>query len=126
MGTRILLPSIRAQDQETWRKITPDEYQGGKGLGMNGSHRQFGVLIVSGESIAQQEVKANMADIAPPLLYLLGEPIPSFMEGRVLDVLRTSKGVSTIEYHPISKSDIENSSAEHKAIHRRLEQLGYL
>ena len=28
-----------------------------------------------------------MADIAPTLLYILGEPIPSYMEGRVLDVL---------------------------------------
>lgn len=121
-----LLPSIRAGKQETWRRLSPDEYQGGKGLGMNGSHRQFGVLIVSGEAIESQEITAEMADIAPTLLYILGEPIPSYMEGRVLDVLHTPMSVSTVEYHPISRSDKENSTAEHDAIHRRLEQLGYL
>lgn len=93
---------------------------------MNGSHRQFGVLIVSGETIEPQEVEANMADIAPTLLYILGEPIPSYMEGSALDVLQASKSVLRVEYHPPSKGDHENSTAEHDAIHKRLEQLGYL
>ena len=67
-----------------------------------------------------------MADIAPTLLYILGEPIPSYMEGKALDVLTVSKSQLRIEYCPVSKSDRENSTAEHDAIHRRLEQLGYL
>ena len=124
--TYTLLPSIRAQDNQTWRRFKPTEYQGGKGLGMNGSHRQFGVFIVSGETIESQEVEANMADIAPTLLYILGEPIPSYMEGAALDVLQVSKSVLRVEYHPPSKGDHENSTAEHEAIHKRLEQLGYL
>ena len=85
----------------------------------------LGFLIVSGR-IEPQEVTADMADIAPTLLYILGEPIPSYMEGRVLDVLQAPRSILTVEYHPTSRGDRENSSAEHDAIHRRLEQLGYL
>ena len=124
--TYTLLPSIRAEDKQTWRRFTQAEYQGGKGLGMNGSHRQFGVLILSGEAIRSQSVEANMADIAPTLLYILGEPIPSYMEGRVLDVLQVPQSQLRVEYCPASKSDRDNSTAEHDAIHKRLEQLGYL
>ena len=94
---------------------------------MNGSHRQFGVSIQSGETIEPQEVKANMADIAPTTA-LSSWRADTILHGRECAeyVLQIARGISTIEYHPISRSDKENSSAEHDAIHRRLEQLGYL
>jgi predicted AlkP superfamily phosphohydrolase/phosphomutase len=39
-----LLPSARVPEGTTWRVLEPHEFPGGKGLGMNGTHRQFGVL----------------------------------------------------------------------------------
>lgn len=124
--TYTLLPSVRASKSMTWRKLNRDELQGGKGLGMNGSHRQYGVLIMSGKDIKSQRVEAEMADIAPTLLYILEEPIPSYMEGRVIDVLKRSKAMHRVEYHPSKQNDKSNSSEEHEAIRQRLEQLGYL
>ena len=93
---------------------------------MNGSHRQHGVIILSGKDIKPQRVEAEMADIAPTLLYILEEPIPSYMEGRVLDVLNRSKALRRVEYRPSKQQDKSNSSEEHEAIRQRLEQLGYL
>ena len=124
--TYTMLPSVRAANNTTWRKLNPDEFQGGKGLGMNGSHRQFGVLILSGKDIKPQHVQADMADIAPTLLHILEEPIPSYMEGRILDVLERRKPIFRVEYHPKDTRDKRNSDEEHAAIRQRLEQLGYL
>ena len=121
-----LLPSIRAEKGQTSRKLLSEEFQGGKGLGMNGSHRQYGVLMLSGDSIRTTSVTANMADIAPTLLYCLGLEIPSYMEGRVLDVFNHSKSIVKVEYIPTATVAQKNSKGDHNAIRRRLEQLGYL
>ncbi len=121
-----LLPSLRANSNETWRRLTPAEYQGGKGLGMNGSHRQHGVFIVSGKNVRPQRVEADMADIAPTLLYLLDEVIPSYMEGKILKVSTTERTTRRVSYHPKPTVSQANNSSEHNAIRRRLEQLGYL
>ena len=45
--TYTLLPSIRVEKGTTWRTLESSEWQGGKGLGMNGSHRQYGVLLLT-------------------------------------------------------------------------------
>ena len=121
-----LLPSIRAEKGQTFRKLLPEEFQGGKGLGMNGSHRQHGVLIVSSDSIQQRTITADMADIAPTILYCLGLEIPSYMEGRVLNVFKHSKSILKVDYHPTATVVQKNSKGDHNAIRRRLEQLGYL
>jgi predicted AlkP superfamily phosphohydrolase/phosphomutase len=50
-----------------------------------GSHRQDGIVVLSGPAArAGSELSAAIADIAPTVLYLLGEPIPSDLEGRLL------------------------------------------
>jgi len=121
-----LLPSVRAEKGQTFRKLLPDEFQGGKGLGMNGSHRQHGVLIVSSDSIQPTTITADMADIAPTILYCLGLEIPSYMEGRVLNVFKHSKSIVKVEYHPTATVAQKNSRGDNNAIRRRLEQLGYL
>jgi predicted AlkP superfamily phosphohydrolase/phosphomutase len=50
-----------------------------------GSHRTEGVFVLAGPSgRAGAEVDAGILDVAPTLLYLLGEPIPAALEGRLL------------------------------------------
>jgi predicted AlkP superfamily phosphohydrolase/phosphomutase len=50
-----------------------------------GSHRSEGIAILAGPSIAPgATLAANAEDIAPTMLYLLDEEIPSDLEGRVL------------------------------------------
>jgi predicted AlkP superfamily phosphohydrolase/phosphomutase len=51
----------------------------------SGSHRPEGILVLAGPAArAGAEVVAGIEDVAPTALYLLDEPIPSELEGRVL------------------------------------------
>ena len=67
--TYTLLSSSAVQKGRLWRKLEPHEYVGGKGLGMNGSHRQHGVLCFYGKGVQREETHANMEDITPTLLH---------------------------------------------------------
>ena len=54
--------------------------------GRTGAHRSYGFLIAAGKHVAQEVTLegANIMDIAPTILYLMGEPVPRDMDGRVL------------------------------------------
>ncbi len=124
--TYTLLPSVRVDKGVTWKRLDPSEFQGGKGLGMNGSHRQHGVILLSGDNVIPKRIYADMADIAPTILQAIGAVIPSYMEGKVLDIFQESLPKRMVEYEPSKGSTTANSAKEHNAIRRRLEQLGYL
>jgi len=127
--TYTLLPSARAEPGQTWRTMSPEEYPGGKGLGMNGTHRQHGVLALWGRGVkAGAEVSAGMPDIAPTLLHLMGEAVPGHMDGEVLteafagqsEVLHTEPAAAP------STAPTSATAEEAEAIRKRLERLGYL
>lgn len=119
-----LLSSGEVEKGTLWRRLKPEEYVGGKGLGMNGSHRQHGVLCLYGEGLEKQEVKASMEDIVPTLLYAMGESIPSYMDGRVC--VPHIKPPSIIEEELVPQEGQFANPLESRAIRSRLEQLGYL
>lgn len=52
----------------------------------SGNHRMEGIIFMVGEGIAEGQhlQNASVLDIAPTVLHLMGHPIPSYMEGRVL------------------------------------------
>jgi len=56
-------------------------------VGIAGGHRRHGILAVRGPEIAAGlEVEgAGIVDVAPTLLHLAGEPVPTDMDGRVLE-----------------------------------------
>jgi predicted AlkP superfamily phosphohydrolase/phosphomutase len=125
-----MLPSARAAPGQTWRVFDPSEFAGGKGLGMNGTHRQHGVLSLWGKGVPAGVVgEADMKDIAPTLLHLMGESVPAHMDGRVLSGMLAP----TAEQVEISPSAPAAASAPHvaspeevEAIRQRLERMGYL
>jgi predicted AlkP superfamily phosphohydrolase/phosphomutase len=51
-----------------------------------GAHRPHGFLIASGKNIRQgrAEEEGHIMDIAPTILYLMGQPVPQDMDGRIL------------------------------------------
>jgi predicted AlkP superfamily phosphohydrolase/phosphomutase len=50
-----------------------------------GSHRHEGVVALTGPSALEgAELAASIEDVAPTILYLLGEPIPYDLDGRLL------------------------------------------
>ena len=52
----------------------------------SGNHRINGIFIIKGKNIKKDMIieNAEIIDIAPTILYLMGEPIPSDMDGKVL------------------------------------------
>jgi len=55
--------------------------------GVSGSHRMDGLLMMRGHRIQQgTEIEcAEIIDLAPCILYLLGLPIPEGMDGKILE-----------------------------------------
>lgn len=100
-----------------------------------GSHRQHGICIASGNGIEKSHriEGADIMDLAPTILYILGAPVPDDMDGKVLEDLfekeyleknprKKSKGISSKD-----TSEIESYSAEDaEVISERLKGLGYL
>lgn len=51
-------------------------------------HRPNGIVIVSGPNIRKGELAgASLLDVSPTLLHLMGQPVPSGMDGRVLTAI---------------------------------------
>src|SRR5262249_52047036 len=57
-----------------------------RGFGPTGDHRMEGILIAAGPAFRAGVVpdRANLLDIAPTVLRVLGVPVPADMDGRVL------------------------------------------
>lgn len=100
-----------------FRRIREVEHLGGKERGMNGTHRDTGVLLLSNNTDA---TSASLADIAPTVLSVIGVPGPS-MDGRSL--LGTHGSATTIE-HSVEPFDF--TEAEEAAMTERMRALGYL
>ena len=100
-----------------------------------GSHRMDGILTMSGNSINKglNLSRAKIIDLAPTILYALGMPIPSQMEGKVLeevfspDFLENNRPVMS---NAVGKSDKSRgfvfSPEEQEDIEDMLKGLGYL
>ncbi len=123
-----MLPSARVPAGTSWRRFAPHEHVGGKGLGMNGSHRQHGVLVLSGEGVRDGvTMDACMMDPMPTLLHLLGEPIPAHVEGRVLhEALRDARPELRSAAAERAAAPRPLDARESDDVRRRLEKLGYL
>lgn len=68
---------LRARRGPSFRRLEPAEYLGGKERGMNGNHRQEGVLFLSIPTVAGA---ARIEDVAPTVLSIAGVPSPG-MDG---------------------------------------------
>jgi predicted AlkP superfamily phosphohydrolase/phosphomutase len=101
----------------------------------SGEHSDEGVLIVRGPHVRQNAVttEAEIIDVAPSILYLMGLPIPAGMDGKVLKTVVTD---DFIRANDIQLEEVERSAAgakkmdyseeEAKKIEDNLKNLGYL
>ncbi len=103
-------------------------------FGMSGHHRPEGIVILAGGDI-KGSVKlegANIVDLAPTILYAMGVPIPSDMDGRVLTEAFSPDFLSKVKIqysHELSDRPTggdEYSSADEEEIRERLRGLGYV
>jgi predicted AlkP superfamily phosphohydrolase/phosphomutase len=106
-------------------------------LRRTGWHRLEGIFLAMGEGIKKgYEIKdANIVDICPSLLYMLGIPIPNDMDGKVLDIFEQAYSINhPIEYikpaedfsRQCKKNIILSEEDRESQIKDRLRALGYL
>jgi hypothetical protein len=99
-----------------------------------GCHRQEGILIMCGSRVktGAEIPESSILDAAPTILYLMGEPIPSYMEGQVI---KTAIVDGHLQKNPVRYADIvitETSTGkgyrpeEVKRVEGKLRDLGYL
>ncbi len=100
--------------------------------GDSGCHRREGIFIAQGTGIRRDITlpEANIVDLAPTLLHLLGEPVPEIMDGRVLTEIFTTPGEVRYGEGEGSSPGLEDaanfSSEDAEQIEERLRGLGYL
>jgi predicted AlkP superfamily phosphohydrolase/phosphomutase len=105
-------------------------------FGTTGHHRMNGVLICHGPGVFRENttcLQANIADLAPTILYMLDHNIPKEMDGKVLlDVFTASfNSARTLKYTEKNHSGKENkkhnlTSEEEAELAARLRGLGYV
>jgi predicted AlkP superfamily phosphohydrolase/phosphomutase len=113
-GLSLVPTSWRETHGSSVRRLADDELAGGRGRGMNGTHRRDGVWIAHGQGAARPAEAAHphLRDVAPTLLAALGVVWES--EGAGLD------GTDLLREH------VAYSEAEQAQVARRLRALGYL
>lgn len=103
-----------------------------------GTHRPNGIFIARGPDIepGKKLEPLSILDITPVLLYFLGLPIPTDLEGRVpTEILRTETLMNhPVEHRGVTKSSAEDSGEERQdasdeekeALMAQLKLLGYM
>ncbi len=137
----------RAPDLILWPRLETDIFFGLSEIGSNrvleptyrysGMHRDYGLSVMRGEGIREgAELEgAQIQDMAPTILHLMGLPVPEEMDGQVLrpafteghqaaHPLRISKGPAKTDDGPPGEAPY--SEEEEQEIKERLRGLGYM
>ncbi len=99
-----------------------------------GGHRLNGIFLAWGKHIrpGQALTEASVVDVAPTILYLMGQPIPDDMDGRVLkEMFGPELLARPVEYVPAPALEEELAESVYSdediaKISERLRSLGYI
>ncbi len=99
--------------------------------GDSGCHRREGIFIAQGPDIQAGVTlpEADILDLAPTILHLLGEAVPQVMDGRVLAELFTKQRPVVYQGDDAesgTQSEVSFSDEEAEQVEERLRSLGYL
>jgi len=100
--------------------------------GLSGDRRMKGILICSGRGIKRGKIEgANIVDLAPTILYIMGEKIPEDMDGKVLTGIFTEEHLraNPIEFTEGGGEQVGGfgcSPEDIEEIKARLRTLGYV
>jgi predicted AlkP superfamily phosphohydrolase/phosphomutase len=92
------------------------------------SHRPEGMFVLHGRGVRPCAANANLLDLTPTLLWLMGQPVPTYMDGRALTELFTlTRPLTHVE---MAESDgvtaVTLSANDEAALKETLRGLGYL
>ena len=99
--------------------------------GDSGCHRLHGVFVASGPAFAHGAIEgARLVDLAPTILHVVGAPVPTDMDGRVL-IEALSPGLRAHAIHVVEAADyateqVDMTPEEQAQVEERLRALGYL
>jgi predicted AlkP superfamily phosphohydrolase/phosphomutase len=122
--------TLRTRPTGLWDYI---EVERGSKAHYVGSHRHEGIVVLAGPSANPgQRLSASIEDVAPTILYLLGEPVPTQLEGRILTEAIAPRLLD--ERMPVYVDEPELGVGETRAydpagsaeVEGRLRDLGYL
>jgi predicted AlkP superfamily phosphohydrolase/phosphomutase len=122
--------NLRSRASTLWDRI---EIEPGSRHSYVGSHRHEGVIALAGPSARSGvSIAADLADVAPTILYLLGQPLPTDLDGRlVMEAIEPG----LLEERPPEYADLEGVSVgaaesyapgDEASVEERLRSLGYL
>jgi predicted AlkP superfamily phosphohydrolase/phosphomutase len=122
--------NLRTPAETLWDRI---EIEPGSKHSYVGSHRHEGVIALAGPSARRGgRITADIADVAPTVLYLLGQPLPTDSDGRLVTEAIDS---DVLERRPPEYADLEGVSVaatetyapeDQASVEERLRSLGYL
>lgn len=123
--------NLKSRSTSLWDTI---ELEPGSRHEYVGSHRYEGIFALSGPSATRAERSAiGIADVAPTVLYLLGEPVPAELEGRLVaeaidpDLLdRRPPEYDDSAPFELDRASQGYQSEEAEEVERRLRGLGYI
>lgn len=121
--------TLTSRSDTIWDTI---EIAPGSDLSYVGSHRHEGVLALLGPSVqGGTEVDASIEDIMPTILYLLGEPIPGDLDGRLLTEaidpsLLDERPPDYVQPSSLQPAGVTTYSGGRAEVERRLRSLGYI
>ncbi len=100
-------------------KPVPNNYAG---------HRPEGMFVWHGPSVRPGlAIQADILDLAPTLLWLLNQPVPSYMDGRVLrECFALDRPVEKVEVALEKEGNVGLFASEEAAIRESLKGLGYI
>lgn len=101
----------------------------------SGTHRDYGVYLAQGPMVpaGRQLDGARLWDVMPTLFYLLGQPVPSDMDGKILTgsikpeyLAAHAVDSATMDTQTAGSGERTYSDQDEKVISQRLADLGYL
>jgi predicted AlkP superfamily phosphohydrolase/phosphomutase len=103
-------------------------------IGQTGHHTMDGIVVLHGPGIkAGEAIQGHIIDIAPTVLYALGLPVPSIIDGRVLEAAFTperlaqqpiAKVAAAVSHSPEATNVY--SEEDEEQVMERLRALGYV
>ena len=122
--------NLRSRAASLWDRI---EIEPGSKHSYVGSHRHEGVLALAGPSALRGgTIAADIADVAPTILYLLEQPLPTDLDGRLVT---EALDPALLEARQPEYADLEGvtvaaketyAPGDEEAVEERLRSLGYL
>jgi predicted AlkP superfamily phosphohydrolase/phosphomutase len=110
-------------------RLTPAEHGGGKGKGMNGSHRRDGLFVLAGPGVraAGELPRAAIVDVLPTLLVLGDEPVPRGLDGKpIVAALEAAPRAGGEPPAAPLRAPAHLDATDTRDLARRLAALGYV